>query len=173
MKRFLQGRWLGHPLHVFLVHIPTGLWPAAFVLDGLTSLGIGGGVLARISFYAIALGLLVALLAMPTGLADWSDIKREKPAWKIGLVHMSLNLLIGALWAVNLVLRLNASPDRAPVSGASLALSAIATVLLIVSGYLGGRMVYEHGISIARVSKKKWRQIAEAGDANVPFGEER
>jgi hypothetical protein len=39
---------------------------------------------------------------------------------------------------------------------------------LAVSGYLGGLMVYDHGISVARQSKAKWRQLAEAGRARVP-----
>ena len=29
LKDLLQGKWLGHPLHPALVHVPTGLWPAA------------------------------------------------------------------------------------------------------------------------------------------------
>jgi hypothetical protein len=29
-------------------------------------------------------------------------------------------------------------------------------------------MVYDYGISVARMSKKKWRKIAEAGGANLP-----
>jgi hypothetical protein len=36
-----------------------------------------------------------------------------------------------------------------------------------VSGYLGGRMVYAYGISIARQSKKEWRERAEKGGARV------
>ena len=40
--------------------------------------------------------------------------------------------------------------------------------LLSVSGYLGGLMVYDQGIGIARISKKKWREIAQRGNAHVP-----
>jgi hypothetical protein len=29
-------------------------------------------------------------------------------------------------------------------------------------------MVYDYGISVARLSKKKWRKIAHAGGANLP-----
>jgi hypothetical protein len=29
-------------------------------------------------------------------------------------------------------------------------------------------MVYAHGISVARISKKHWRREAEAGGAHVP-----
>ena len=49
----------------------------------------------------------------------------------------------------------------------ALALSAIAVGLLAVSGYIGGRMVFEHGVSVARLSKKKWRALAAAGHANL------
>jgi hypothetical protein len=49
-----------------------------------------------------------------------------------------------------------------------IALSALATLLLLGSGYLGGRMIYAYGISVARLSKKKWRKIAQAGGAVVP-----
>jgi hypothetical protein len=44
----------------------------------------------------------------------------------------------------------------------------LATLLLIASGYLGGRMIYAYGISVARLSKDKWRKIAERGGAAVP-----
>jgi hypothetical protein len=30
-------------------------------------------------------------------------------------------------------------------------------------------MVYDYGISVARMSKKKWRKIAESGGANLPL----
>ena len=32
-KALLQGKWLGHPLHPALVHLPTGLFPAALLFD--------------------------------------------------------------------------------------------------------------------------------------------
>ena len=47
-------------------------------------------------------------------------------------------------------------------------LSILGTAILIISAYLGGRMTYHYGISVARMSKDEWRQIAEAGGANLP-----
>jgi Predicted membrane protein (DUF2231) len=52
---------------------------------------------ARLSFYAIAFGLIASLLAVPAGLVDWTGIKKEKPAWKIGLYHLALNVVVTAL----------------------------------------------------------------------------
>jgi uncharacterized membrane protein len=83
-------------------------------------------------------------------------------------MHMTLNLFISLLWAINLWLRLGSFQTAISVSPGLVALSALATLLLLVSGYLGGRMIYAYGISVARLSKKKWRQIAQAGGAAVP-----
>jgi uncharacterized membrane protein len=110
--------------------------------------------------------------AVPPGIADWSGIKRDRPAWKIGLVHMILNVGVIILWTVNLFLRWGSVDDAEAVGTIPLLLSAAATLVLLISGYLGGRLVYDYGISVARNSKEKWRRIAEAGGARVPSPEE-
>jgi uncharacterized membrane protein len=120
------------------------------------------------SFACIAGGLLGALLAAPTGLADWLDIKPGKPARKLGVYHMVLNLIVTALFALNLLLRWDKFRTADRVSVIQLVLSAIGVAILAVSGYLGGRMAYDQGIGIARMSKEKWRRLAQAGHANLP-----
>jgi uncharacterized membrane protein len=168
LLNFLKGKWLGHPLHPILVHVPMAMWPGALILDLLSQWNIGGNAIVRLSFYAIVFGLVLSLLAAPTGLIDWSGIKKEKPAWKIGLYHMVLNLVVVALFAINLGLRWPTFRDATKVATTPLSLSMVGTALLIGSAYLGGKMVYEYGISVARMSKNKWRKIAEAGGANLP-----
>jgi uncharacterized membrane protein len=164
----LKGKWLGHPLHAAILHVPVGLWPAALVFDLLSYAGVGGSAMVKLSFIAIAFGLAGAAFAVPTGVADWSAIKQEKPAWKIGLYHMGANLIVIILYAINLGLRLEDFQTATRVGSAPLILSAIGTVLLIGSAYLGGMMAYDQGIGVARESKHKWRKIAEAGKANLP-----
>src|SRR5437667_9812970 len=75
LKDFLQGKWLGHPLHPALVHVPLGSFTAALLFDVLSRVGVGGNAMVQTSFYCIAVGVIVALLAAPAGLADWLDIK--------------------------------------------------------------------------------------------------
>ena len=168
LLNFLKGTWLGHPLHPILVHIPMAMWPGALIFDLLSQWGIGGNAVVLLSFYAIVFGLIASLLAVPTGVVDWSGVKKEKPAWKIGLYHMILNLLVAVIFAINLGLRAQTYREATQVAGKPLLLSIVGTALLIGSAYLGGRMVYEYGINVVRMSKKKWRQIAEAGGANLP-----
>jgi len=81
---------------------------------------------------------------------------------------MSLNLIATLLFAVNLALRWQTFRDASEVDRIPLLLSAVGTLILISSAYLGGRMVYEYGISVARMSKKKWRKLAAAGGADLP-----
>ena len=167
MIDFLQGKWLKHPLHPALAHIPTALWPIAWIFD-LFSQFRADNVFVTLAFYAGLLGLIVALFALPTGFADWTDIRREKPAWKLGLYHMGINIVVTILWAINLWLRLGTFQSDTSVPLGLLGLSTVATVLLLISGYLGGRMIYAYGISVARLSKTKWRKIAKQDGAAVP-----
>jgi uncharacterized membrane protein len=168
LKSFLLGKWLGHPLHPALVHVPIALWLGAFVFDLFTLAGVGGNGLVRASYWAIALGLIATLIVVPAGLAEWSQIKREKPAWKLALWHMLINVGVTLLLVASLALRGGGQYEADRVGMAPFALMVIAIGGLMVSGILGGRMVYEHGIGVARMSKVKWRKVAAASGANLP-----
>ncbi len=171
IKGFLQGKWLGHPLHPALVHLPTALWPAALFFDLLSRTDLGGRAPVQIAYYAILIGLGVAVFAALTGLADWSDIKPDKPARKLGLIHMVLNLAAVAVFALNLWLRAQLPVETATMPLPHLGLTVLGNLLIAVSGYLGGRLVFHYGISVARHSKNQLRQRAEAAGAKLPAEE--
>jgi uncharacterized membrane protein len=157
-----------HPIHPIVVHLPLGLWPAVVLFDLLSRADIGGNTVVRLSFWAILLGLVAALIAIPTGLIDWLRIKKEKPARRIGLYHMGLNVLVVAIFIINAKIRVQSFRFDTEVDSRALALSIAGAVLLVGSAYLGGLMVYDQGISVARHSKKKWRAVAESAGANLP-----
>jgi len=167
VKNALQGKWLGHPLHPALVHVPTGLFPAALLFDLMMIAGQDENVFGRCALWAIAVGSLVALAAAPTGLADWLEIKSGKPAHRLGLIHMTINVAVLVLMALSLYLRWRRGSPYTP-STAAIATNLLGNLMLAVSGYLGGRMVYHRGIGVARMSKKKWERIARAGHARLP-----
>lgn len=156
------------PLHSLIVHIPVATWSAALIFDLLSRLHIGGNGMVRLSFYSILFGLLGALLAIPTGVIDWAGVKREKPAWKLGLMHMAINLTVTILFAMNLSVRMSSWKTAETVALTPLILSTIGALGLFAGAYLGGRMIYEYGVGVARRSKQKWRTLAEKGQAAVP-----
>lgn len=167
VKQFFEGAWLGHPLHPLLVELPVSLWPAALVFDLLTRLGIGGNPLVKASFFAVLLGVLAALPAALAGVIDWSGVRQRNPAWRLGLIHMMLNASATVLAIISVVVRSSAL-EASEVRSLPLLLMAAAAVLVAVSGYLGGRMVYEYGVSVARLTKDHWRKVAEEGGAGLP-----
>jgi uncharacterized membrane protein len=67
------------------------------------------------------------------------------PVKRIALFHMGINLTVVALYAVNFWLRLQGAQNSTGVW-----LSMIGIGLLVVSGWLGGKMVYEHGVGVDR-----------------------
>jgi uncharacterized membrane protein len=164
----LQGKWLGHPLHPAIVHLAVGAWWMTAAIDVITRHRSATGAVAYLALAGVIAGLVGALLSVPTGIADWTSIKQEKPAWKLGLYHMGLNLLAAIVWAANLGLRWKAIGTSEPVTSAVLWTSVIGAALVLISGYLGSLMVFDHGVSVARQSKKKWRRIAQRGGARVP-----
>jgi uncharacterized membrane protein len=165
-KDILQGKRLGHPLHPALVHIPLALWPASLVFDLLAEVR-PSPVLFHTAFWCLVAGTLTAVPAVPTGLADWWGIHPGRPARKLGIYHMTLNLLVLALCSINILLRWRWLYRDCPAP-LELAFNILSVALLAVSGYLGGRMVYAYGVGVARFSKDKWRAIAEQSGANVP-----
>jgi uncharacterized membrane protein len=148
LKSFLQGRFMGHPLHPALVHLPVGLWVASWISD-LLARGSAGDVAVSASFsgvalYCIGLGLAGAFLAAPTGIAEWMDIPRGTAAKRTANLHFALNVLLIAGYFVQLFLR----SAETEVSPSMLLFNTVQLVVLGISGYLGGVLAYRHGIGV-------------------------
>ena len=133
----------GHPIHPMLVPIPIGLWLFSFVCDIVATMVAEPASWVTASEYAMVGGIIGALAAALPGLVDLLSL-RGRPIQKTALQHMAVNLMVVALFAVNAWLRLQDSIDHA----ASLVLSAVSVALLGVSGWLGGKMVYEAGVAV-------------------------
>jgi nitrite reductase/ring-hydroxylating ferredoxin subunit/uncharacterized membrane protein len=149
LRDFLQGKPFHHPLHTALVHFPIGLFALSLLLDGATLLLEPANALVQGAFYTMAGGIGLALLAAIPGLVDWAAIRADHPGKKIATTHMLLNLAAVGLYALNLSLRAG-TLDSATSPGWPFALSLIGIGILSVSGYLGGRLVYEDGIAVGR-----------------------
>lgn len=135
-----------HPLHPMLVVFPIGLWIFSLIADFIFLLG-GDVGWNDVVFYTIAGGLVGALVAAVPGLFDMfsiSDPKVGKIAWN----HMILNLIAVAIFALNFYLRIgNTAGATLPIL-----LSVTGVLFIAVSGWLGGELVYVHGMGVQRQS---------------------
>lgn len=133
----------GHPIHPMLVTLPIGMWVFSLVADLVALRSGAADTWHAAALYTMIGGIIGALLAAVAGLVDLLSLK-DPPIKSTAIKHMSLNLVIVALYAVNAWTRVHASVSP----NASLWLSIIAIALLLVSGWLGGKMVYEAGVAV-------------------------
>jgi uncharacterized membrane protein len=141
---------LGHPMHAILVPLALGLWTFALVAD-VAAAATGSAQWSTVALYTIGGGVAGALLAAVPGLIDLLSLRGTR-AFRTGLFHMSANLVAVAVFALNLVLRL-----RAPDGAGPLLLTVLGVVLIGVSGWLGGQLVYAHGVGVNGVPPEDGR----------------
>jgi nitrite reductase/ring-hydroxylating ferredoxin subunit/uncharacterized membrane protein len=148
-KALLQGKPFGHPLHPALVHFPIGLLVLSLVLAIASYAGVAPNDLFRASLYALGFGLAMGVMAALTGLVDRSDIRLDHPARKTATTHMVLNLISLAILGINFFLHLSQS-ELTVVPLTYLLLSLVGVGTILISGYLGGTMIYDDGIAVGR-----------------------
>jgi uncharacterized membrane protein len=134
----------GHPIHPMLVTIPIGLWVFSLVMDLVATRSSAPDTWALVAFYALIGGVVGALAAAVPGLIDLVSLK-DPAIKKTGLTHMGINLTVVALYVVNGWLRSRGEM----VGGLPLLLSVLAIAMLLVSGWLGGKMVYLAGVGVS------------------------
>src|SRR2546430_3696255 len=153
LKDILEGKPLRHPIHPMLVHFPIGFFILSLLLDLASFFFSGTPYILRSSFYAMLLGVITALIAAVPGFVDYSDIRNDHPGKRTATAHMTLNLLVVAVYGINLGLRSSALVDS-KISIAPLILSLVGVGLLSASGYLGGKLVYDQGIAGGRHKRR-------------------
>ena len=153
LKDFLEGKPIRHPLHPMLVHLPIGLFILSLLLDLASFAFRSTPNLVHGSFYAMLLGIITALIAAVPGFVDYTDIRSDHPGRRIATTHLTLNLIVVALYGINLGIR-SSSLNEFQTPLGPLILSLVGLVLLSASGYLGGRLVYNEGISVGRHKRR-------------------
>ena len=138
----------GHPIHPMIIPFPIALWVFSFVAD-IIYLWRGNPVWKDwIAFYALLAGIIGAVAAAVPGLIDWLSIK-DKAVVKIAKWHARLNVIALLIFAASFYLRTTSGASL--VSGSEtipVLLSMLGVVLITISGWLGGEMVFKHGVAV-------------------------
>ena len=160
-RNFLNGTWLGQPLHVVLKDVPIGAWTVAIIFDALEMIN-SRHEFALAADTSIAIGLAGAAGAAVTGVTDWSDV--DPPARRLGLIHGLLNIGATTLFATSLILR----KRKARSKGRGVA--ALGYALMAYAAHLGGKMVYEHRVGVDRTAGQAFPEkfTAVLPESNLP-----
>ena len=142
----------GHPIHPMLIPFPIGLLVFSLIAD-LIYLWRGNPVWENyIAFYTLLGGIIGAATAAVPGLIDWATLT-DRAAVKVANWHARLNVIALLIFAASFYLRTHSG--AAFVSGSHtipIALSVFGVILISISGYLGGEMVFKHGVAVDQQS---------------------
>jgi nitrite reductase/ring-hydroxylating ferredoxin subunit/uncharacterized membrane protein len=140
IKDFLNGTWLGHPVHAALTDVPIGVMTVAIVLDL-----IGQPIAADVS---VLVGVLSIVATAVTGLADYTDV--DGTARSRATVHATVMTTALVVFLISLLIRAGNPADRV----APIVLLVIGYLLLTIGAEIGGDLVYLIG---THVNRHAWR----------------
>ena len=151
-----KASFKGHPLHPIVVSFPIAFFIGTLGFDVL------GLVYQRTDFYTTAkyleiAGIGFALLAAVPGIIDYIFIVPPKSsAKKRATKHALGNTLMLIIFSAALVLRLQQNPFFMLITGLELA----GVILLTISGWLGGTLVFRNqiGVDIRYAGAGKWKE---------------
>jgi nitrite reductase/ring-hydroxylating ferredoxin subunit/uncharacterized membrane protein len=157
VKDFLNGTWLGHPLHSVLTDAPIGIFVAVIVLDVLDQ-----RIAADVT---LVLGVLAMAAAAVAGLADYTDTD-ETPRTRATL-HATLMVVALLVYLASLAVRASGPADRV----VPIALSIVGFLIVSAGAYVGGEVAYVFGNMINRHAWRgagtKWLPL-ELPDSGQP-----
>jgi nitrite reductase/ring-hydroxylating ferredoxin subunit/uncharacterized membrane protein len=128
---FLNGTYLGHPLHPLLTDLPIGAFTFAMMFDMATT---GRKEPSKAATTLLAAGLAAVPITALAGSLDWQHTNGKTR--RVGFGHVVLNGLGATVMAASLVSRLRGT-------GPTRTLNYLGNGTLTLSAYLGGHLVLE------------------------------
>lgn len=135
-----------HPIHPMLVPFPIVCFVGTLITD-IVYWRSGNIFWSDFSAWLVTAGVILGLLAAIAGLIDFFGnrlIRAQTPAWP----HALGNVVAMILAVVNMLVHTHDA--RTSVVPWGLALSAIVVLILLVTGWLGGSLVYRYGAGVSR-----------------------
>jgi uncharacterized membrane protein len=131
-----------------IIPFPIALWVFSLVAD-LIYLWRGNPVWRDyIAFYTLLGGIIGAAVAAVPGFIDWLSLK-DRDVVKIANWHARLNVIALLIFAASFYLRTTNGSALVNESYAiAIGLSIFGVILISISGYLGGEMVFKHGVAV-------------------------
>jgi len=145
--RFLLKGLPGHPLHPPLTDATIGIYTFATAAAVLSRLGVSDHNMATAWWLALVTGLVVSAPTALAGFVDWLDISTGTPLWRTATIHLSVMLTATIVFAITAGAGHADYVDGA-IGGASLILTLVGFGLLTIGGWLGGAIVFVHGMRV-------------------------
>lgn len=165
----LQYLWKGlpgHPLHPPLTDATIGTYTFATAAAFANVIGVIHKSGAFGWWIALVFGLIVTAFTATTGFADWLELEWGSPLWRTATAHMiamvtaTVVFLITVLWG-------HKGYTHGVIHTGPFILTLIGFGTLTVGGWLGGAVVFVHGMRVLNLV----REPASRASAPIPHPE--
>ena len=138
----------GHPIHPMLIPFPIGLLVFSFIPD-LIFLWRGNPIWRDyVAFYTMLAGIIGAAAAAVPGLIDWATLT-DRAAVKVANWHARVNIITLLIFVASFYLRTTSGAGWIPnLPMLPFVLSIIGVIGLGIAGWLGGQLVFHHGVAV-------------------------
>jgi uncharacterized membrane protein len=147
----------GHPIHPPLTDVTLGAYTLATAMALLSRLGVSEENTATVWWLALVAGLVATLPTALTGFIDWLDIARGTPLWRTATLHLTVMVTATVLFAIAAGAG-HADYVDGVVSGGSLILTLIGYGVMALGGFLGGSIVFVHGMRVLNLVDEPTRR---------------
>ena len=137
----------GHPIHPPLTDATIGIYTFATIAALADVLGISTNAATHGWWLALLAGLIVTVPTALTGLLDWLTLEWGSELWKTATTHMIAMLSATVFFGLAALLGKD-SFDEGNVHAGDLVLTLIGFGLLTLGGWLGGTIVFVHGMRV-------------------------
>jgi uncharacterized membrane protein len=140
----------GHPLHPPLTDATIGIYTFATIAAFLDVLSISDRAAAHGWWLALVAGLVVTVPTALTGLADWLSMTWGSPLWRTATLHLTSMVSATVFFFVAALVGHGGYTDGNVTAGAFV-LTLIGFGLMTLGGWLGGAIVYVHGMRVLKL----------------------
>jgi uncharacterized membrane protein len=106
--------------------------------------------LATAWWLALVTGLGITIPTALTGFFDWLEIQSGTPLWRTATLHLSAMLTATVVFAITAGAG-HADYVDGSVGGGALVLTLVGFALLTLGGWLGGAIVFTHGMRVLKL----------------------
>lgn len=162
----------GHPVHPPLTGATIGAYTVATVLAVLGALGVSEADMARAWWLALIVALALTVPTAITGLIDWAGIRWGSKPWNTATAHLMAMVTAPVVFTLAAVVG-HAGYVTGEVSTAALVLTLVGYALLTIGGWLGGSLVFVHGVGVLAARELGKGDAVPTGGGSAPRGQER
>lgn len=149
----------GHPLHPPLTDLTIGTYSFATIAAILDVTNLVTRNAAYAWWIALVVGLCSTALTATTGFIDWIEIEWGSELWKTATAHLTAMLAAtGAFLAAVLVG--HHGYTHGTVGSGAFALTIVGFLLLTTGGWLGGAVVFVHGMRVLNLVSERFERAA-------------